>query len=351
MTDTSPNAPKPSDTSGLVPALVFFISVMVVLFLLMIARAPAQEAAVETAIARAFTATPTATETPPPTNTPEPSPTSAPTDAAAAPAEGAMGGSEGGGLLTSHITDPERVSRGNGTYRMVCASCHSPTGAGIPGLGLPLIGSEFVNTRSDNQLLQFIIEGRKVGDPANSTGVMMPARGGNPSLTDDDLVDVIHYIRSLNPEVQPPADDGSVIVPTLPPQPTSSVTNTPAPTIEFVPLMVLPTATPRDAAPVPTAAVGADAAALYGRTGQALYQGACATCHGADGRGSATVSYSLAESELLRNRDAIRLQNLFLIEGFNTTGTFRHPFRNGAPPLSDQQLLDIIVYLYTLPLD
>ncbi len=343
MTETPTHAPKPSDTSGLVPALVFFVSVMVVLALLMIARAPAQEAAVETAIARAFTATPTATQTPLPTNTPE-----------ATATEVAMGGSETGGssgLLISAITDPERVSRGNSTFRMVCASCHSPTGAGIPGLGLPLIDSEFVNTRSNNQLLQFIIEGRKIGDPLNVTGVMMPARGGNPSLTDDDLLNVVHYIRSLNPDVQPPADDGSVVVPTLPPQPTSSVTNTPAPTIEFVPLMQLPTATPRDQQPEPTAAVGAAAAALYGRTGESLYRGACATCHGVDGLGSDTVTYSLADSEMLRSRDAVRLQNLFMEQGFNASGQFRHAFRNGEPPLSDQQLLDIIIYMYSLPLN
>lgn len=339
MTETPHNASKPSDTSGLVPALVFFVSVMVVLALLMVARAPAQEAAVETAIARAFTATPTST------NTPEPSPTVAATEVTMA------GADSGSGLLTSAITDPERVSKGNTTFRMVCASCHSPTGAGIPGLGLPLIGSQFVNTRTNSQLLQFIIEGRKIGDPANTTGVMMPARGGNPSLTDDDLLNVIHYIRSLNPDVQPPADDGSVVVPTLPPQPTSSVTNTPAPTIEFVPLMVLPTATPRDQQPQPTAAVGADAAALYGRTGESLYRGACSTCHGVDGLGSDTVTYSLADSEMLRSRDAIRLQNLFMEQGFNGTGQFRHAFRNGEPPLSDQQLLDIIIYMYTLPLN
>jgi len=129
------------------------------------------------------------------------------------------------------------------------------------------------------------------------------------------------------------------------------VTNTPAPTIEFVPLMVLPTATPRDQQPQPTAAVGADAAALYGRTGESLYRGACSTCHGVDGLGSDTVTYSLADSEMLRSRDAIRLQNLFMEQGFNATGQFRHAFRNGEPPLSDQQLLDIIIYMYTLPLN
>jgi mono/diheme cytochrome c family protein len=96
--------------------------------------------------------------------------------------------------------------------------------------------------------------------------------------------------------------------------------------------------------------IGAAAAAIYGSGGQALYNGACATCHGLDGRGSALFDYNLAASEMLRSRDAIRLQNLFLIEGFNLTGAFQHPFRNGQPPLSDQQLLDIMIYLYSLPL-
>ena len=39
--------------------------------------------------------------------------------------------------------------------------------------------------------------GRSTSDPANTTGVDMPPKGGNPALTDQDLLDIIAYIRTL----------------------------------------------------------------------------------------------------------------------------------------------------------
>jgi hypothetical protein len=38
--------------------------------------------------------------------------------------------------------------------------------------------------------------GRDTSDPLNTTGIPMPPRGGNPSLTDDQLRWVIAYLRS-----------------------------------------------------------------------------------------------------------------------------------------------------------
>ena len=94
--------------------------------------------------------------------------------------------------------DPAAVKAGRTTFMMVCAACHSPKATGIKGLGKPLIGSVFFNGHTDAELLAFLQKGRPVTDPLNTTGVMMPARGGRPTLTDDDLKNVIAYIRSLN---------------------------------------------------------------------------------------------------------------------------------------------------------
>jgi disulfide bond formation protein DsbB len=41
-------------------------------------------------------------------------------------------------------------------------------------------------------------EGRPSGHELNTTGVDMPPKGGNPSLSDDDLVTIIAYLRSIN---------------------------------------------------------------------------------------------------------------------------------------------------------
>jgi disulfide bond formation protein DsbB len=78
-----------------------------------------------------------------------------------------------------------------------CAGCHGPEGKGIQGLGKDFTSSEFVKSQTDEQLLAFIKVGRPASDPANTTGVDMPPKGGNPALTDQQLMDVIAYVRSL----------------------------------------------------------------------------------------------------------------------------------------------------------
>ena len=66
------------------------------------------------------------------------------------------------------------------------------------GLGKPFTTSDFVTSKSDAELLAFIKVGRPVGDPDNTTGIDMPPKGGNPALTDAQLMDVIAYIRTLH---------------------------------------------------------------------------------------------------------------------------------------------------------
>jgi disulfide bond formation protein DsbB len=58
--------------------------------------------------------------------------------------------------------------------------------------------SQFIASKSDPELLDFVKQGRPVTDPLNTTGVPMPAKGGNPALTDEQLFDIIAYIRTLH---------------------------------------------------------------------------------------------------------------------------------------------------------
>ena len=84
-------------------------------------------------------------------------------------------------------------------YRSTCIACHGEGGVGVEGLGKPWVGSEFIISSTDAELLAFIQVGRPSDHPDNTTGVAMPPRGGNSSLTDADLMDVIAYVRTLNP--------------------------------------------------------------------------------------------------------------------------------------------------------
>lgn len=86
---------------------------------------------------------------------------------------------------------------GKEQYDMLCIACHGPGGEGIEGLGKPFTTSTFLKETSDEKMVEFIKVGRPSGDPLNTTGVDMPPKGGNPALTDDQILDIIAYVRTL----------------------------------------------------------------------------------------------------------------------------------------------------------
>lgn len=88
-------------------------------------------------------------------------------------------------------------AKGKETFNTVCIACHGEGGVGIEGLGKPFTTSEFVATHTDEELLAFVKTGRPMSDPLNTTGVDMPPKGGNPALTDEQILDIIAYIRTL----------------------------------------------------------------------------------------------------------------------------------------------------------
>lgn len=104
--------------------------------------------------------------------------------------------------------DPELaefIASGSKLFANSCASCHGKDGRGMPKLGKNLVESDFCRSRDDDALLAFLKRGRDPSDPLNTTKVAMPPKGGNPALTDDDLLDVIAYLRSLQGGARPPA--------------------------------------------------------------------------------------------------------------------------------------------------
>jgi len=80
---------------------------------------------------------------------------------------------------------------------VTCAACHGPKGEGVAGLGKNMTTSEFIAGKSDDELVEFIKVGRAPDDPLNTTGVAMLPKGGNPALSDEDLYDIVAYIRTL----------------------------------------------------------------------------------------------------------------------------------------------------------
>tara|TARA_R110002073_G_scaffold147687_2_gene300619 strand:- start:63202 stop:64056 length:855 start_codon:yes stop_codon:yes gene_type:complete len=87
---------------------------------------------------------------------------------------------------------------GREAFLASCSACHGANAEGIEGLGKSFITSEFVRSSSDKDIMTMIKMGRPVWDPANTTGLDMPPKGGNPAITDDQLTDIIGYIRSVS---------------------------------------------------------------------------------------------------------------------------------------------------------
>ena len=92
----------------------------------------------------------------------------------------------------------EDVAAGGEIFASTCSACHGPDAKGLPNLGKDLTTSEYVRDNDDEALLLLLVEGRPSGHELNTTGVDMPPRGGNPSLSDDDLKTVVAYLRSIN---------------------------------------------------------------------------------------------------------------------------------------------------------
>lgn len=88
-------------------------------------------------------------------------------------------------------------SSGQRFYRQTCTVCHGANGEGKPSLGADLRMNEFVQSKTDDELVQFLIEGRAANHPLNVRGVTMPPRGGNPQLNEEDLAQIVAYLRTL----------------------------------------------------------------------------------------------------------------------------------------------------------
>jgi mono/diheme cytochrome c family protein len=235
------------------------------------------------------------------------------------------------------------VSQGKSYFGATCSGCHGSDGRGIAGLGKNLIESEFVSGMNDVELHDFIVTGRAAWDPENTTGVDMPARGGNPALTDDNIYQIIAYLRT---QADPSKFDQSspAEVSTQ-----SSVDQASAPTTTPMPISAGPTTTPQvfveQGTPivVPTSDQPFDAASAYNLS--------CAGCHGLDGRGVPGNGTDLFTSSMVVGGNSNELFD-FIITGrppVNPEEAFPHPVRGEYPGLNDEQVRAVIQYIYTLP--
>lgn len=92
--------------------------------------------------------------------------------------------------------------RGQALYEAYGAGAHGVKGEGVAGLGVALNSSDFVASHSDAELVAFLKTGRDPSAADNQSGVLMPPNGGIPDATEQDLLDVVAYIRTLQAQSQ-----------------------------------------------------------------------------------------------------------------------------------------------------
>lgn len=236
----------------------------------------------------------------------------------------------------------DEVQAGSRIYNGLCFACHGQGGVGVAGLGKPLVDSAFIDDSTDDDLVHFLQVGRQPTDPLNTTGQLMPARGGNPALTDTDLYNVVVYIRSLNgaPIGDQSADNTGAAAPAT-----------------AVPQVVLTATAPEDWVAPPLNALDASVVSagtvntgtlniLDTTDGAQLYIWYCQACHGVDGAG-VDGDAALAGT----GADYSTFTHMILMpvapDTPQQTG-FVHPYRGGAPGMSNEQVQALVAYLQGL---
>lgn len=110
---------------------------------------------------------------------------------------GAAGcGSDSAAVTTTAVAGTP-LAHGQQLAGQSCSSCHGQDFEGVKSLGPALTDNDFIQDHADDELIDFIKEGRSKDDPDSETGIAMPPYGGNPRLTNDDLADIVLFLRTL----------------------------------------------------------------------------------------------------------------------------------------------------------
>lgn len=215
--------------------------------------------------------------------------------------------SDGGGVGAD-----ERMVIGQQVYARACALCHGPNGEGVARLGKPLRNSGFVREHTDAELFAVIANGRMPGDPLNTTGALMPARGAQ-GLSDGQIREVIAYLHTMQDPSAPAASLDAWM-------------------------------------PGGTGGTGGGAGVdLASLKGYGSYTASCSACHGQNAEGMEGLGLPLSTSGFVLGASDKDLVNFIktgrpIWDENNSTGLDMPP-KGGNPAITDGDLEEIVAFL------
>lgn len=172
-------------------------------------------------------------------------------------------GDDMGGDHAAVSIEHSDIVNGELIWNATCRSCHGATGEGVPGQGVPLDDNAYVRNHSDKELVTFVTDGRTASDPETTLFLDMPPKGGNPMLKEQQIIDVVAYMRTL--EI-PPGPEGRIettsspVVTSIP-----NATSTVVPLIDDLPRSTIPNANQAARGLAPDSASQAQRMAVYVR--------------------------------------------------------------------------------------
>jgi cytochrome c oxidase cbb3-type subunit 3 len=190
----------------------------------------------------------------------------------------------------AHAGADDAAERGQALYAQYCAVCHGAQGQGrVQGNATSLNNPDFLAVASDTFLQTTIAQGRR------DTAMRGWAHEAGGPLRREDMRDLVTFLRSWQQEAS-----------RLPPPPRGR------------------------GDPV---------------RGQQLYEAACATCHGWEGRGNLGMGPAVTNPDLLATADDAFL---WVTIAYGRRGTPMFPSlrgRDGVRQLSAQEIHDLVAYL------
>ncbi|MFO0895348.1 MAG: c-type cytochrome [Phycisphaerales bacterium] len=245
--------------------------------------------------------------------------------------------------------DATVVARGRMAFLTTCASCHGPEGRGMKGLGKDLVTSEFAASRDDSSLVAFLKVGRAANDPLNTTGVLMPPKGGAAQLADSDLADIVAFIRVLHDPRRVAPDELAAAEAAM-----AAAEQRAAEARRAARLAAAASAGSGAGAVQQGSAAPAvqDEDPEWISFGREAFVASCSSCHGPDAKGIKGSGKDLTTSEFVAAQSEEALI-AFVKKGrpsgdpLNTTKVDMPP-KGGNPALSDEKLEAIASYLKSL---